>query len=364
MTVFKLPDLGEGLDDAEIVAWHVNEGDHVTADQPLVSVETAKAVVEIPSPQAGTVKRRFGNPGERIKVGAPLVEFEGGADADTGAIVGKIDSAAPRGQEQGAGGIAPQAPPPAASPAVRARARELGVDLRSIHGTGPEGAITRVDVEDAARPGLGEPLRGVRRAMAEAMAKAGRAAVPATLTDEAEVDHWTTATDATVLLIKAVSVAAAAEPALNAQYDSIRQTRRLKPAVDLGLAIDAPDGLFVPVLRDVAAAGPAALRQRIDDLELRVNARTLRLDELSGATITLSNFGTLGGKHAALVILPPQVAIVGAGRAGPQAVVRGGEIVRRVMLPLSLTFDHRAVTGSEAARFMRALIGALERPSG
>jgi pyruvate dehydrogenase E2 component (dihydrolipoamide acetyltransferase) len=352
MTAFKLPDLGEGLDEAEIVAWHVNEGDHVTADQPLVSVETAKAVVEIPSPQAGRIKRRFGRPGDRIRVGAPLVEFKGGESVDAGAIVGVIETAK-----------RPHAP--AASPAVRARARELGVDLATVRGTGPEGAITRRDVDVGASPAAGsECLRGVRRAMAEAMAKAGASVVPATLTDEADVSHWTAATDATVLLIKAMAAGAAVEPALNAHYDGVRQARRLHSTVDLGLAIDAPDGLFVPVLRDVAAVDAAELRRRIDDFEQRVKARSVALAELRGATITLSNFGTIGGRHAVLVVLPPQVAIVGAGRAAPMAVIREGAIVSRIVLPLSLTFDHRAVTGAEAACFMRAMIAALENAGG
>jgi 2-oxoisovalerate dehydrogenase E2 component (dihydrolipoyl transacylase) len=358
MSTFRMPDLGEGLPDAEIVAWHVTEGDHVTTDQPLVSVETAKAVIEIPSPRAGRIAGLFGAPGDRIAVGAPLVEFQEGASADTGTVVGDIPQPRPT-------------PPPAAplrvTPAVRALARRLGVDLATVAGSGNEGQITAADVERAAaatadlQP-LFEPLRGVRYAMARSMADARDAVAPATLTDEADVEDWAAGTDVTVRLIHAMAAACVAEPALNAWFDGQRMARRLHTVVDLGIAMDTPDGLFVPVLRDVGRRAMAELRQDLDALRTQVKTRGITPEALRGQTITLSNFGMLGGRHASLVMIPPQVAIVGAGRIAPQVVALEGQPAVRRMLPLSLTFDHRAVTGGEAARFMAALIDDLRTP--
>jgi 2-oxoisovalerate dehydrogenase E2 component (dihydrolipoyl transacylase) len=353
MTVFKLPDLGEGLDEAEIVRWHVNAGDHVVADQALVAVETAKAVVEIPAPVSGRVVRLHGTPGERIKVGAPLAEFDSGL-VDTGAIVGEL------------------APPPAASapeviaaPAIRAHAHALRVELARLRGSGPGGAITRADVDAAAAIAGDDPhrLRGLRRAMAETMARAAREVAPATVTEEADVEAWPATPDVTVRLIRAIVAGIAAAPVLNAHFDA--QALRVDPRarIDLGLAVDAADGLVVPVLRDVARSDAADLRARIDAAKAAADARSLAPAELQGASFTLSNFGTIAGIHAALALVPPQVAILGAGRILRRPALVVGRLVERRVLPLSLTFDHRVVTGGEAARFLRAAVADLELPS-
>jgi len=366
MSVFRLPDLGEGLHEAEIVAWHVVEGDHVVADQPLVAVETDKAVVEVPSPRAGHVVRLLGRPGDRIEVGAPLVEFEEGAHADAGTIVGDLGAPAPG-----------ERPHYNASPAVRALARERGVDLAQLTGTGPGGLITRADVERAdirrsgaepSGPGPGktppsETLRGVRRSMALNMTRAHAEVAPATLWDEADIESWwMQEAEVTLRLVRAVATACAAEPALNASYDGRAMTLRLCPSVDLGIAVDTEEGLIVPVLRNAGGREPAALREELDRLKAAVRRRAVLPEELRAPSITLSNFGTLGGRRGALVVLPPQVAIVGAGRIAPQAVPGPDAPAFRHFLPLSLTFDHRVVTGGEAARFLRALITDLERP--
>lgn len=360
--VFTLPDLGEGLHEAEIVAWHVAEGDHVVADQPLVSVETDKAVVEVPSPRSGRIAKLLAQPGEIVAVGAPLVEFaEGETAVDAGAVVGEL----PRAAEVTGG-------PPAvargrAAPAVRRLAAELGVDLETVEGTGPGGTITREDVERAARvvapPARSEPVRGVRRAMARNMERSHREIVPATVCDDADITIWAADEDTTVRLALAIAHACRIEPALNAHYHPEREERVLFDRVDLGIATDTPDGLFVPVLRDVGSRSPADLRRGLDNMKRDVRARAIPLDELRGQTITLSNFGMFCGRYAQLVILPPQVAIVGAGRIRQELrVVDGAPAVRRV-LPLSLTFDHRVVMGGEAARFLRALIDHLGKAS-
>lgn len=356
MSSFALPDLGEGLTEAEIVAWHVAEGDHVVADQPLVSVETEKAVVEIPSPHAGRIARLMAKQGDRVKVGAPLLVFAEGASVDTGTVVGDL----------GGQGPAPTPGKTLASPSVRAFARDRGVDLARLVGSGPGGAVTRADVERAvATPSdqaAGEPLAGVRRAMAINMARAGEEIVPATVWDDADIEAWwSPAADVSIRLVRAVATACAAVPALNARYDGRTMTRRLPPGIDLGIAVDTEEGLIVPVLRDIGRRDMAGLRRDLDALKAATRSRTVALADLREPTITLSNFGTLAGRHAALVVLPPQVAIVGAGRIAPQAVPRDGDVAIRHLLPLSLTFDHRVVTGGEAARFLTAMIEDLER---
>jgi pyruvate dehydrogenase E2 component (dihydrolipoamide acetyltransferase) len=395
MSVFALPDLGEGLHEAEIVAWHVAAGDHVVADQPLVSVETDKAVVEVPSPRSGRIARIHGAPGDDIAVGAPLVEFEEGARSDEGTVVGRLaptaapvanlapvaaPAAAPTPAAAPAGptkSVAPRPMPAAAgaladavkaAPAVRALARQLGVELARVKPSGAQGQITSADVERAAKAPLiaegYEPLKGVRKAMAENMERAHAAVVPATITDQADVDAWANEkADVTLRLIRAIAAACKIEPSLNAWYDGRAMARKLHKHINLGIAIDTGDGLFAPVLHNVGTRDPADIRRGIERLKADLKTRSVPREELHGQTITLSNFGTIAGVHAALVVVPPQVAIIGAGKIARQVVVAGGRYEARQLLPLSLTFDHRCITGGEAARFLAALIADLEQAS-
>jgi pyruvate dehydrogenase E2 component (dihydrolipoamide acetyltransferase) len=365
MRQFMLPDLGEGLEEAEIVTWYVNEGDHVVADQPLVSVETDKAVVEVPSPSSGRILHLFGAKGDMVKVGAPLVEFAEAAEQDAGTVVGELGASekppasAPSGRATGQ--------KRQVFPAVRALARKLDVDLEVVEATGPGGTMTRADVERAAKSlsqtGPAEPLRGLRRAMAQRMTAAHAEVVPATVTDDADIDDWRKGEDATIRLVRAIAAACKAEPALNAWYNSGAGERRLIERVDIGIAVDTGGGLIVPVMRNVAERDASDLRTGLDRLRADAVARSIPPGELRGATITLSNFGMIGGRFANLIVVPPQVAIVGAGRIAQRVVAyRGQPAVRRV-LPLSLTFDHRVVTGGEATRFLVALKSDLERIS-
>lgn len=356
MTVFKLPDLGEGLQDAEIVIWHVSEGDHVVADQPLVSVETDKAVVEIPAPYSGTIAQLVAAEGDIVEIGAALVDIETGKLPDTGAIVGQLDE-----PEEPA--PTPKPGPAAravvrATPAVRHLAKEKGVDLAAITGTGPDGAILTNDIEAAPSGTTGEELRGVRRAMARAMTKSHAAVVPATVTDTANVSAWQGTEKPTHRLIGAMVAACRKEPALNAWFDGAR--RQIHDHVNLALAVDTADGLFTPVLRGVQAGIDIAAQ--IERVKRAVRDRSIAPEDMQHATISLSNFGPISGAFAALVVSPPQVAIVGAGRISEQCGIKGGRPVARRVLPLSLTFDHRVVTGGEAARFLAALRKDLERP--
>jgi pyruvate dehydrogenase E2 component (dihydrolipoamide acetyltransferase) len=195
------------------------------------------------------------------------------------------------------------------------------------------------------------------------MARAHAAVAPSTLFDRADVESWyRPEADVTVRLIRAIAAGAAASPALNAWYDGEAMERQVFDHVDLGIAVDTESGLIVPVLTDVGGRDLVELRAAIDRIKTAVRGRTVPLSELRGATITLSNFGTLAGRFAALVIVPPQVAILGAGRATPEAVPSPAGAQFHHMLPLSLTFDHRVVTGGEAARFLKAAIEDLERP--
>ena len=365
MKTFALPDLGEGLQEAEIVTWHIEVGENVVTDQPLVSVETDKAVVEIPSPYTGQITSLHGSPGDVVKIGSSLVDFSESVQHDSGVIVGELPKQAIKVDEDTP--VRPAAGAKVkATPAVRALARKHDVDLNSVDGSGPDGAVTAEDVERAARTLAAlepaEPLRGVRRAMARKMAQSHAEVVPTTVSDEADIDAWPTGTDVTGRLIRAIATACREQPALNAWFDSGTESRRLLSRVDLGLAVHTEDGLFVPVMRDIGSRDAADLRRGLEAMKRDVEARSIPPDELRGATITLSNFGVFGaGRFAALIVIPPQVAIIGAGRIEPRVVaVDGAPAVHRI-LPLSLTFDHRVVNGGEASGFLAAMIADLKQ---
>ena len=441
---FFLPDLGEGLPDATIVEWHVNVGDVIRLDENLVSMETAKAVVDVPSPVSGKVLKLAGAAGDVIVTGHWLAEFEldmsmpqraegqdtghhhGGAahaepepaapapaaksePADAGTVVGamQVGNAVVAEAALAVGGVK-------AVPAVRATARKLGVDLARVRATGPDGTVTMQDVKQAAAnpallataaapaathatvapvvaaasaapasrstlsqsgkpmrtqpPGVaatGQPeqLKGVRRNMARVMADAHAQVVPTTLVDDADLHAWSGRQDITARLVRAIVVACKAVPALNAWFDGANLTRTLHPHVDIGIAVDTDDGLFVPALRNADMLDANGVRAAIKRLRAQVEDRSIPSGELSGYTISLSNFGMFAGRYATPVVVPPCVAIVGAGKLSHDVVaVMGGIEVHRRM-PISLTFDHRACTGGEAARFLAALLDDLAQPS-
>jgi pyruvate dehydrogenase E2 component (dihydrolipoamide acetyltransferase) len=472
--------LGEGLPDATIVEWLVKEGDSVKLDAPLVSMETAKAVVEVPSPYTGKVLKFDGAEGDVINTGAPLAEFE-------------LDPKGKQRAENAAGGHEPAAPPPVqakgvgapapggqgkvvaseeggqiqqaetdgredegtvvgavssgnevrseqaanvggakAVPAVRAMARKLKVDLARVTATGADGAVTMQDVKNAAAAGTaslyasngrgvggegsaatvpssalrappirsisgagsspggrreeqrstlsqsGKPMRtapptvsatgqpeqlkGVRRNMARVMAHAHSAVVPTTLVDDADLHPWLGKQDITARLIRAIVAGCKAVPALNAWFDADNLAVTRHPNVDLGIAVDTEDGLFVPVLRNADLLGAPALREGVNRLRTQVRDRSIPASELTGYTISLSNFGMFAGRYAAPVVVPPCVAIVGAGKLTHDVVAVTGGIEAHRRLPISVTFDHRAATGGEAARFLKAILDDLALP--
>ena len=367
MKTFRLPDLGEGLQQAEVSEWHVRENDDVAVDQPLLSVETEKALVEIPSPRAGKIKRLLAKTGDLLPVGGALVEFADGADErpEAGTVVGRLDSNAVAVRETGSAGDAAAPGRARAAPAVRAMAQRLNVDLAIVTPTGPNDTITAKDIERVSRilkeVGPLEMLRGVRRAMARSMSQAHAEVAPVTVNDDADLHAWWGGEQLLMLrLIRAIAAGCKVEPALNAWYDGNAVGRRVLESIHLGVAVDAPDGLFVPVLRDIGRRTPEDLRSGLERLRRDVLARTIPPEELRGYTFILSNFGTFGGRYANPIVQPPTVAILGAGRVRDEVVAIDGKPAVHPILPLSLTIDHRAVTGGEATRFLSAVIADLQ----
>lgn len=367
MKNFNLPDLGEGLPDAEIVEWFVKVGDTVKVDQVLVSMETAKAVVEVPSPEDGVIAELFGKAGDIIKTGSPLLAFEAGASSDdAGTVVGNIESASEVTEDSFiiGGANSKRGSRAKATPKVRLHAKKLGVNLNDIKGSGANGLVTLEDIEKHAYPlekGF-EPIKGVRRHMVTTMTQSHAEVVPVSIFDDADIGNWESGEDITVRLIQAICDAVKEEGALNAWYNKHHMARKLFNEVHLGLATDTEDGLFVPVIQRAEALDKAGLRKEINRYKKEVGDRSVSSDDLKNSTITLSNFGKFAGRYASPIIVPPSVAIIGVGRLKEQIVSVNGEAKSHRVLPISLSFDHRAVTGGEATRFLGVMLSSLEKP--
>ncbi|NDH08383.1 MAG: 2-oxo acid dehydrogenase subunit E2 [Gammaproteobacteria bacterium] len=369
MTIFNLPDLGEGLLDAEIHEWFVKEGDSVKRDQPLVAMETAKAVVDVPAPEDGIIKKCYGNIGSIIKTGAPLIEFEA-SEAQTpksSTVVGKLEETHDANLHH-LESIHIKHHLPKATPKVKQLALSLGIDLHEVTPSGEYGVITIDDLYQYQQlhPSLAttlelqiEPLKGVRRQMAKAMIDSHQKVVPVTIFDEATIETASPRFDISVQLIKAICHAAHEEPSLNAWFNG--QERQLFKHVNLGLAIDSPDGLFVPVIMNADMLGVDELRAEINRLKDGVMHRSLAPEAFTLASISLSNFGKFAGKFANPVIVPPMVAILAVGRIFEAYTPSTNGPVLSTKIPLSLSFDHRAITGGEATRFLGAIIDFLEK---
>lgn len=358
MKFFNLPDLGEGIPEADIVEWHIQEGDEVQEDQIILSVETAKAIVEVPSPVTGVIARLCGQPGDTIMTGAPLLEFESDEE-DSGTVVGELKTSTSAQESDDTFFIG--SPPStesnsaaAAKGSVNDLASKLGVSIepKSI---GRSQNLTSHSLENP------EPLKGVRKHMARTMTQSHEQVVPVTLFDDADINHWPKGEDITVRLIQAICAACQEEPALNAWFDGASMSREVFESVNLGLAVDSKDGLFVPVIRDAQEQNAQSLRTQINDFRSAVEERTLPPAEMQGATIALSNFGVFAGRYATPVVVPPMVCIIGVGRLNTQVVSTEGSIESHRVLPISMTFDHRAATGGEASRFLHRMLEELAR---
>jgi pyruvate dehydrogenase E2 component (dihydrolipoamide acetyltransferase) len=406
VTTFHLPDLGEGLQEAEIVAWHVKEGDMVQVDQLMVSVETAKAVVEVPSPYSGKVTRLLATAGQTVDTHQAIVVFDlGDAEpAETAqatvaitepATAGTIDSMTVVGrmnvsnheliEHATAGGSATQRSTRGrlrAAPAVRMLAKRLKLDLTHVKPTGKYGLITVDDLLNSANlsrqgssthyrmPALGErlagefePVTGARKFMAQTMALSRDQVAAVSVFDDADIHAWQGQADMTARIIRALCRALKAEPALNAVFDPNGPARRVFAHVDLGIAIDIGDKLLVPVIRDAHKKSLAELRTELNRLKTATKDRTLAVEDMRDYTITLTNFGTLAGRYATPLVVPPTVAILGTGKVHRDVVATDqGGIKVHPRIPLSLTFDHRCITGGEAVRFLGAVIKDMELP--
>ena len=376
MKIFNLPDLGEGLPDAEISEWYVKSGDEVTVDQPLVAMETAKAVVDIPSPQAGKIIKLFGDNGDTINTGSPLLAFAHSNDSDdateekkdSGTVVGKIaestttidESHVITGQSRQRSIHRPQA-----MPRTRSLAQRLGINLNNIDT--PDKPIGNNEIHQAIANAIGTPpkiesLKNIRRSMAHNMSRSHREVVPVTIFDEANIHAWSEGNDITCRLLRAIAVACQQEPALNAWYDGERMERYLHQSVNIGIAVDQGDkGLFVPVIKDIAHHNTQELRSEINHIKQQVKQGKLSEELLQGATFTLSNFGMFAGRFATPIVVPPMIAILASSAIREQLVLINDKPVNQRILPLSLSFDHRAATGGEATRFFAALIKDLQQ---
>jgi pyruvate/2-oxoglutarate dehydrogenase complex dihydrolipoamide acyltransferase (E2) component len=380
MPDFKLPDLGEGVTEAEVDRWLVKEGDVVGEDDPLVELITDKATAEIPSPYEGVVSRIHVQAGEVVPVGTVLITI----GEDDGARAGAPPPPPPPPPVQ--------AEPPAATeerssdgsvkamPPVRKRARDLGVDIAAVRGTGPGGRILREDVEGAAAPagrgGRREPLRGVRRLIAERMSAAHRIVPPVTHVEECDVTELD-ATRALVnernpdelrltyipFIVKAVVAGLRTYPALNASLDEDAGEIVYYDRYDIGIAVDTPAGLVVPVVRDAGRKRLREIAEDVDRLARGAREGTLRSDELKDSTFTISSPGPFGGLMATPIVFHPQSAILGVHRAMERPVVRDGQIVIRQIMNLSITFDHRILDGMTAAKFVLDVAKLLEHPA-
>ena len=374
MSTFRLPDLGEGLAEAEIIEWHVSPGDRVSVDQRMVSVETAKAVVELPVPYSGVVSVLHAAAGDIVATGAPLIDF------DSGTVVGTMPVTSEEEYFEAPPGNGERGVPAArgrAVPVARALAKRLGLDLSGLDGSGRGGLITLDDVLQRAKVGAAAPaarqlaaqagtaplpLRGARRAMAHSMSLSRDQIAGSTVCDDADLHRWRHGEEYMLRLMRALTVACRTEPALNAWYDAADNSRILLKHIDLGVAMDTSAGLIVPVIRNVEQRTAQELREALIAHKEAAHRHSTSSEDLRDFTLMLSNFGTLAGRYGIPLVVPPAVAILGAGRVRRDAVVVGEAIEAHRRMPLSLSFDHRCVTGGEACRFLAAVIADLEKP--
>jgi pyruvate dehydrogenase E2 component (dihydrolipoamide acetyltransferase) len=389
MFEFKFPDVGEGIAEGEIVRWLVAVGDRVKAHQPIVEMETDKAVVELPSPVSGVVRELRGAVGDTVAVGAVLTVIEEAGEAAAAptkaperpaalGVVGELEEAA-------------ESLPPAAAraaisavlPRDRKLAADLGVDLAALQGSGTGGRISEDDIRAAGQAADEKvaaderlPLRGVRKAMAKAMTVSASSTVAVTIMERADalalreirqrkrslVESKGVRLTYLPFIVKALTLVLERFPLLNSSFDAEKEEIVLHRGHHIGFAVDTPEGLLVPVVRDARRKSILELAAALQDLSERSRQRKLTPAELKGGTFTVTNYGAIGGLWGTPVINPPQSAILGIGRIEEAAVVRQGAVVARPVVPLSLTYDHRIIDGATAQRFFNALIEHIENP--
>ncbi|TAL28186.1 MAG: 2-oxo acid dehydrogenase subunit E2 [Nitrospirae bacterium] len=405
---FVLPDLGEGITEGEVRKWTVKEGDSIEEHQTVLEIETDKAVVEVPSPKKGKVLKINKDIGDMVKVGEVLMTI-----ADVGEAVEekpkekKPEEKKPKEEKPEEQQKAEEAPKTKerpksvsvvgvlpeeeeeilATPAVRALAKEHGVKLESIKGSGPGGSITKDDVTEASEKSkkadeqFGNieriPIKGLRRTIAKNLTLAQKTTAFVTGMDEADITElWNlrerekkTIQEKGIHLtflpffIKAVHHALAEHPLLNASVDEAKEEIIVKKYYNIGVAVDTPDGLMVPVIKNADKKTILELATEIQNLSQKARERKIKLEEMKGSTFTITNYGHFGGWFATPIINYPDVAILGTGKISEKPWVKDGQIVIRKILPLSLTFDHRVTDGVDASRFLTKVIQYLEDPA-
>ncbi|MFW6154780.1 MAG: dihydrolipoamide acetyltransferase family protein [Planctomycetota bacterium] len=431
-----VPDMGEGVESATVVGVLVSAGDEVDADQGLIEMETEKAVAEMPSPKGGTVKAIHVEEGQEIEIGTPVVTLEtageGGkkvkparkkqAEEEKPPPEEKKEAATeakPAAEEKAESRAKEKAPPPEkpeekaeaaeegaprfetgrailegipAAPHVRRLARELGVDLRQVSGSGAGGWITEPDVKSAARRGVAggageeagdrdahgpvrrERMTKIRRTIAEKMHESHTRVARVTNIDDADVtdleafraehknDYDGVHLTMLPFIVRAVIRALKAHPRANASLDMDADEIVYKDYMNIGIAVDSDRGLVVPVLRDADRLSIAEIAEGIDDLAAKIRSNEFDMSLLRGGTFTITNLGSIGGQYATPMVNTPESAILLTGRAEPRPVVRDGQVVVRTILPLSLSYDHRLIDGAAAARFLNDIVASLEDP--
>lgn len=411
---FKFPDVGEGITEGLVVEWKVKEGDMVEADQDIVDVETDKAVFTLPSPKKGTILKIHHKEGETIKVGETLVTIGGVGEVVrgekrvpekkeevyTGSVVGVLEEAPEEGKKPAEKEVpvreAREIRKALATPAVRRLARELNVDIWRVEGTGKDGRVTEEDVrrfaekvEEKVETGVKEikkydmygyvssvPLKGVRKVVAKKMREAVSNSALVTHHDDADVTHLVEVRERhkeyaakkgakltyIPFAIKAVIEGLKEHPYLNASLEIDGETIILKKYYNIGVAVDTPDGVIVPVIKGADQKTILEIAREIGELAKRAQDRTIDLADLRGGTFTITNIGIIGGKYFTPITNYPESAILGLGRIEEVPVVREGKVIIRHILPLSLSFDHRVIDGAEAARFVNTVKEHLEDP--
>ncbi len=406
MVDIKFPDVGEGITEGTLVKWLVKTGDEIKADQAVAEIETDKAIVEIPTPKAGKVSKLFGKEGDILKVGSTLASL-----ATPGEEIQVPAAKQPEMKPQEirhvevAPGIKPpekpsEKPPEVpssvlAAPATRRLARELGVDISKVSGSGPGGRVTDEDVkkftEAPSKPAevsppeaapeikaLEEriPIKGIRKTIGERMVKSLFTAPHVVSMDEADVTELVTLREKEkkaaeekgikltylAFIVKAATVALKQHPYLNASLDSQKNEIVLKRYYNIGVAVDTPEGLMVPVIKNADQKSIMELAKETERLAEEARTRKIKLSDLKGNTFTITNIGSIGGLFSTPIINPPDVAILGVHRIRDMAVVIDREIKIRKILPLVLSFDHRVLDGAQAARFMNTLMEHLKDP--
>lgn len=423
--IFKFPDIGEGLEEGKIIEWYVQKGQSIASGDPLVKMETDKVVTDIPSPKAGVIAITYGGIGDIVKVGSPLVEIDiegvdGAAAQELAAeapappsteavdekgfgVVGTIEVAGdgaylPAGDE---GISAAPAPTPRkkalATPVARAMAKDYGVDINLIPGSGPAGRVMKRDIErhadsirlkEAAAPVAHEvpadtrdeyryeALSTIRKTIAKNMLRSKQNAAHMSVMDEVEVSELVavrTRLNAALakedirlsylpFIIKAVARALKNHPVLNAELDLDNERIIYKNRINLGIAMDAEDGLVVPVIRDADTKSLVQIAQELKTLIDKAQTRQLSLSDLKGGTFSITSFGSIGGYFAIPVINYPQVGIFGIGRLTEKPIVKDNQIVIGQMLPISMSVDHRIVDGGEVTRFLNEVLSYLKDP--